>query len=359
MLKIIVHGLSYSKKTFYSEKFKDFTQQNFATSKFILNLKNRNTSIPKQQFFEISNFRKELKGQSEDSLDIRKTRYTRDKLSSNYIQITPSNRNNNQIFKTKSFSNLEQRAKISFALFFFHPLPERDPSKRSRLHRWRRKGKASGKRGHSWAAAHVFRTPRAARDSTIFISARATCVRGRDARFLAPPRAPPISSFKIILRPKGRSPLSYPPRQITLAPARVQRLRWYRHRPSWNPGKTEPAEGEEAMRRDRKLLLVIYKPRLLLDLINNSRGKIQGRERESSFWSTSFNRAFIREKRYQWRIVVPLPYPGIVPASLVFLRRGTEKERRGRGDFNNARFKWTWKKEKQGSDISGDIRATL
>lgn len=109
------------------------------------------------------------------------------------------------------------------------------------------------------------------------------------------------------------------------------------------------------MRRDRKLLLVIYKPRLLLDLINNSRGKI--REREQLL--IDFNRAFIREKRYQWRIVVPLPYPGIVPASLVFLRSGTEKEQRGRGDFNNARFKWTWKKEKQGSDISGDIRATL
>lgn len=42
-------------------------------------------------------------------------------------------------------------------------------------------------------------------------------VEGLERAVSAAPRAPPISSFKIILRPKGHSPLSYPLRQITLA----------------------------------------------------------------------------------------------------------------------------------------------
>lgn len=54
--------------------------------------------------------------------------------------------------------------------------------------------------------------------ATIFISQRySQYVIGTECAVSAAPRAPPISSFKIILRPKGHSPLSYPLRQITLA----------------------------------------------------------------------------------------------------------------------------------------------
>lgn len=56
-----------------------------------------------------------------------------------------------------------------------------------------------------------------ARLSVIFISRVTPRTWKAQPAVSAAPRAPPISSFKIILRPEGHSALSYPPRQITLA----------------------------------------------------------------------------------------------------------------------------------------------
>lgn len=142
-------------------------------------------------------------------------------------------------------------------------------------------------------AAHTFSTPTHNTRFQRFSFPRALHTRswrGGGARFLAPPRAPPISSFKIILRPKGHSPLSYPPRQITVAPggARVAPTTLI------SPPTTEivenraEAEGEPRSKEggDEERAIVshespryLYRPRLLLDLINNSAWKIWRKER--------------------------------------------------------------------------------
>lgn len=61
------------------------------------------------------------------------------------------------------------------------------------------------------------RLPRARTRFVIFISRVTPRTWKARPAVSAAPRAPPISSFKIILRPEGHSALSYPPRQITLA----------------------------------------------------------------------------------------------------------------------------------------------
>lgn len=100
----------------------------------------------------------------------------------------------------------------------------------------------------------------------------------------AVPRAPLISSFKIILRPEGHSALSYPPRQITLVrhltPTAAGRNGW-RYSGEQDEVMERHGGGQrvKGWRKRRREIQPVREPspdplftltRLLLDLINNS-----------------------------------------------------------------------------------------
>lgn len=87
------------------------------------------------------------------------------------------------------------------------------------------------------------------RRSVIFISRVIPCTCKDRLAVSAVPRAPLISSFKIILRPEGHSVLSYPLRQITLArqlaPTAASRNGCDTGETGRSNGKTRVAEGRE------------------------------------------------------------------------------------------------------------------
>lgn len=145
---------------------------------------------------------------------------------------------------------------------------------------------------HTHTRTHTRHAHSHIRRSVIFISRVTPRTWKARAAVSAAPRAPPISSFKIILRPEGHSALSYPPRQITLArhlaPTAAGRTECgngreqdeVMERHGWAEGRERRSEREKTVRQTAREPSPLFTlTRLLLDLINNSRCGVRARAR--------------------------------------------------------------------------------